>query len=209
MSSTTTSAISLWESFRANPASPELYLPDAHIVFLPTGVGAATGKQIYEFFSNGNFSHPKRLLVEERVIHRTVGESSAVDEVEATVKFVSGAGAWLLPGIEPHHLEDLTITFPLVICASFAEGHIASVRYLWDNASVLKMVKLIGSRHSWPIVTETQIEGLRDPSRFRLNPFGGASTAAGSRSQSNVSRISITRTTNNRERMFMCSVKDF
>ncbi|KAG0354865.1 hypothetical protein BGZ54_001446, partial [Gamsiella multidivaricata] len=77
-----------------------------------------------------------------------------------------------------------------VICASFADDRIASVRYLWDNASVLKMVKLIGSRHSWPIVAEAQIDALRDPTRFRLNPFGNATTAtAGSRPQSNISKI--------------------
>ncbi|KAF9437926.1 hypothetical protein BGZ76_010469 [Entomortierella beljakovae] len=45
------------------------------------------------------------------------------------------------------------------------------------------MVKLIGSRHSWPIVTEAQIEGLRDPSRFRLNPYGTVTGPAGSRPQ--------------------------
>ncbi|KAI1320001.1 hypothetical protein EDD11_002332 [Mortierella claussenii] len=186
MSSTTAS---LWESFRADPSSEDLYLTDAHIVFLPTGAGAATEKYIREFYRSGGFSHPKKLTVEERVIHRTVGESSAVDEVEVTVKFVSGAGGWLLPGIEPHHLEDLTITFPMVVCASFSEERIASVRYVWDNASVLKMVKLIGSRHSWPIVAETQIEALRDPTRFRLNPFGNATAAAGSRPRTGISQI--------------------
>ncbi|KAG0003669.1 hypothetical protein BGZ80_004580 [Entomortierella chlamydospora] len=180
--STSTTA-SLWQAFREDPTSEDLYLPDTHIVFLPTGAGAASEQYVREFFKSGAYSHPKKLLVEEKVIHRTVGESSAVDEVEVTVKFVSGAGGWLLPGIEPHHLEDLSITFPLVICASIVEDRIASVRYLWDNASVLKMVKLIGSRHSWPIVAETQVEGLRDPTRFRLNPFGG------SRSQIGISKI--------------------
>ncbi|KAF9359927.1 hypothetical protein BGX26_010972 [Mortierella sp. AD094] len=186
--STSTTA-SLWEAFREDPTSEDLYLPDTHLVFLPTGAGAASEQYVREFFKTGGYSHPKKLFVEEKVIHRTVGESSAVDEVEVTVKFVSGAGGWLLPGIEPHHLEDLTITFPLVICASIAEDRIASVRYVWDNASVLKMVKLIGSRHSWPIVAEAQIEALRDPTRFRLNPFGNATSAAGSRPQTGISKI--------------------
>jgi hypothetical protein len=105
----------LWNAFRTNPASDEdLYLPDTHIVFLPTGAGAAGEHQVRDFFKAGGFSHSKKLAVEETVIHRTVGESSAVDEVAVTVKFVSGAGGWLLPSVEPHHLEDLTITFPLV-----------------------------------------------------------------------------------------------
>ncbi|KAF9936312.1 hypothetical protein BGZ75_008208 [Mortierella antarctica] len=180
----------LWEAFRADPSASDLYLPDSHIVFLPTGAGAAGEKLIRDFYQSGGYSHPKKLAVEETTIHRTVGESSAVDEVEVTVKFASGAGGWLLPGIEPHHLEDLTITFPLVICASFHEDHIASVRYMWDNASVLKMVRLIGSRHSWPIVAETQVDALRNPSRFRLNPFGNAtSSTAGSRPQTGISNI--------------------
>ncbi|KAI8594359.1 hypothetical protein EDD21DRAFT_421837, partial [Dissophora ornata] len=76
-----------------------------------------------------------------------------------------------------------------VICASFVEDRIASVRYVWDNASVLKMVKLIGSRHSWPIVAETQVDALRSPSRFRLNPFGNATAVAGSRAQKGISQI--------------------
>ncbi|KAF9909364.1 hypothetical protein EC991_008749 [Linnemannia zychae] len=181
----------LWDAFRTNPSSDEdLYLPDTHIVFLPTGAGAAGEPQVREFFKAGGFSHAKKLAVEEKVIHRTVGESSAVDEVEITVKFVSGAGGWLLPGVEPHHLEDLTITFPLVICGSIVEDRIASVRYIWDNASVLKMVRLIGSRHSWPIVAETQVDALRNPSRFRLNPFGNAISGTGTRAQiSNISNI--------------------
>ncbi|KAF9571664.1 hypothetical protein EC968_000332 [Mortierella alpina] len=180
----------LWEAFRADPSAGDLYLPDSHIVFLPTGAGAAGEKLIRDFYQSGGYSHPKKLAVDETTIHRTVGESSAVDEVELTVKFVSGAGGWLLPGIEPHHLEDLTITFPLVICASFQEDRIASVRYVWDNASVLKMVRLIGSRHSWPIVAETQVDALRNPSRFRLNPFGNAtSSIAGSRPQTGISNI--------------------
>ncbi|KAK3831092.1 MAG: hypothetical protein J3R72DRAFT_373417 [Linnemannia gamsii] len=174
----------LWDAFRKDPSSDEdLYLPDTHIVFLPTGAGAAGEPQVREFFKAGGFSHAKKLAVEEKVIHRTVGESSAVDEVEVTVKFVSGAGGWLLPGIQPHHLEDLAITFPLMVCGSIVENRIASVRYLWDNASVLKMVRLIGSRHSWPIVAETQVDALRSPSRFRLNPFGNATSGSGARAQ--------------------------
>ncbi|KAG0001528.1 hypothetical protein BGZ65_003404 [Modicella reniformis] len=172
------SVTTLWENFRSDPSTEGLFHPDSHIVFLPTGAGAATEKQVQEFYKTGGYSHSRKLLVEERVIHRTVGESSAVDEVEVTAKFVSGSGGWLLPGIAPHHLEDLTITFPL--------NKITSVRYFWDNASVLKMVKLIGSRHSWPIVTETQIEALRDPSRFRLNPFG---SATGARPATGISQI--------------------
>ncbi|KAF9103027.1 hypothetical protein BGX29_003898 [Mortierella sp. GBA35] len=180
----------LWTAFRTDPSSSEdLYLPDTHIVFLPTGAGAASEKHVRDFYKSGGFSHPKKLSVEENVIHRTVGESSAVDEVEVTVKFVSGAGGWLLPGVEPHNLEDITITFPLVICGSIVDSRIASVRYVWDNASVLKMVRLIGSRHSWPIVAETQVDALRNPSRFRLNPFGNATSTAGARAQTGISNI--------------------
>ncbi|KAG0378426.1 hypothetical protein BGX24_003875 [Mortierella sp. AD032] len=191
MALSTSSQALLWDAFRKDPSSDEdLYLPDSHIVFLPTGAGAAGEPQVREFFKAGGFSHAKKLAVEEKVIHRTVGESSAVDEVEVTVKFVSGAGGWLLPGIQPHHLEDLTITFPLMVCGSIVEDRIASVRYLWDNASVLKMVRLIGSRHSWPIVAETQVDALRSPSRFRLNPFGNATSGSGARAQiSNISNI--------------------
>ncbi|KAF9428529.1 hypothetical protein BGZ94_002069 [Podila epigama] len=190
MSSTPSQASQLWEAFRQDPAGDH-YLADSHIVFLPTGAGAAGEKYVRDFYRTGGFSHPKQLNVEEQVIHRTVGESSAVDEVEVTVKFVSGSGGWLLPGIAPHHLEDISITFALVICASFVENRIASVRYVWDNASVLKMVRLIGSRQSWPIVAETQVDALRNPSRFRLNPFGNpTSTSATTRpAQTGISNI--------------------
>lgn len=55
------------------------------------------------------------------------------------------------------------------------------MRYLWDNASVLKMVRLIASRHSWPIIGESQIVAFKEPSRFRLNPFGAVvGTTSGS-----------------------------
>ncbi|KAG0239488.1 hypothetical protein B0O80DRAFT_432751 [Mortierella sp. GBAus27b] len=187
------SAAALWEAFRTNPSADDLFTPRAHIVFLPTGAGASTDKQINEFYKAGGYTHAKKLHIEEKVIHRTVGESSAVDEVEVKAKFITGAGGWILPGIEPYHLADLTITFPMVICASFVENRIASVRYMWDNASVLKMVRLIGSRQSWPILAEAQIEALRDPSRVRLNPYGSIVTAGIStprpQSMSNISQI--------------------
>jgi len=113
------SVTALWEAFRSDPSAEDLFSPESHIVFLPTGAGAATDKQIQEFYKNGGYTHPRKLHVQEKVIHRTIGESSAVDEVEATVKFISGGGGWLLPGIEPYHIEDLTITFPLVRARRF------------------------------------------------------------------------------------------
>ncbi|KAF9969840.1 hypothetical protein BGZ73_007626 [Actinomortierella ambigua] len=179
----------LWEAFREDPTGDH-YLPESHIVFLPTGVGAANESLIHRFFQSGAYSHPKKLHVEEKVIHRTVGVSSAVDEVEVKAKFVSGDGGWLLPGIEPHFLEDIVVTFPMVICASIEQGKIGSVRYMWDNAAVLKMARLIGTRNSWPIVAEVQVDALREPSRFRLNPYGDPIRAAGSTHiKSNISSI--------------------
>ncbi|KAG0343663.1 hypothetical protein BG004_005105 [Podila humilis] len=190
MSSTPTVVQQLWESFRHDP-SGDHFLPDSHVVFIPTGAGAAGDSHVQHFYRTGGFSHPKQLAVEETVIHRTVGEASAVDQVEVTIKFVSGNGGWLLPGIAAHHLEDVIVTFPLVICASFAEDKIASVRYFWDSASVLKQVRLIGSRQSWPIVAEAQVDALRNPSNFRLNPFGNPSSiGAGARpAQTGISNI--------------------
>ncbi|KAG0232752.1 hypothetical protein BGW42_007912 [Actinomortierella wolfii] len=188
MSLETSTAV--WAAFRADPAGDH-YLPESHIVFLPTGTGAANESLIRKFYQSGAYSHPKKLSVQERVIHRTVGVSSAVDEVEVTVKFVNGSGGWLLPGIEPHFLEDIVVTFPMVICGSIDQGKIASVRYLWDNAAVLKMAHLIGSRNSWPIVAEVQVDALREPSRFRLNPYGDPIGASGNNThiKSNISSI--------------------
>ena len=57
---------------------------------------------------------------------------------------------------------------------------------------MLKMVRLIGSRQSWPIVAEAQVDALRSPSRFRLNPYGNPSTTAGARpAQTGVSAVRV------------------
>src|SRR5690606_12162286 len=60
------SSVELWDAFRADPTAEDLYLPTSHIVFLPTGAGAATDKHICDFYKTGGYSHSRKLAVEER-----------------------------------------------------------------------------------------------------------------------------------------------
>jgi hypothetical protein len=104
----------LWEAFRANPATDNLYHPDCRVIFMPTGVGAASAPAVLSFYKSGGYSHEKKLSVKEITHQRTVSSTSAVEETEVAATFVSGEGCWLLPGVDPSYLQGKILTFPMV-----------------------------------------------------------------------------------------------
>ncbi|CRG91640.1 hypothetical protein PISL3812_08690 [Talaromyces islandicus] len=73
-------------------------------------------------------------------------------DVETTLGFVSGGGAYL-PSLDDNFLADRVVTFPTVHIVRFdSQAQIQQIRVYWDQGSLLKQVEVIGSRgRNWPI----------------------------------------------------------
>ncbi|KAI9882928.1 MAG: hypothetical protein M1823_005330 [Watsoniomyces obsoletus] len=89
---------------------------------------------------------------EEKFIDVVEGNQALVVEVETTLEFVSGGGAYL-PGLDDNFLADRTVTTLIVHVVHFDhEQKIGQIRLHWDQAALLKDVDVIGARSKgWPI----------------------------------------------------------
>ncbi|KAI9374392.1 hypothetical protein BJX61DRAFT_498535 [Aspergillus egyptiacus] len=80
------------------------------------------------------------------------GSNSLCLDVETSVQFISGGGAYL-PNLDETFLLDRTATFPTIHIVHFnSQNQIQNVRVHWDQASLLKQVEVIGNRaRNWPV----------------------------------------------------------
>ncbi|KAL3478993.1 hypothetical protein BJX99DRAFT_94733 [Aspergillus californicus] len=88
----------------------------------------------------------------QTVIDAVEGAHSLSLDVETTLQFISGGGAYL-PNLDETFLFDRVVTFPTIHIIRFdSQNQIQNVRVHWDQASLLKQVEVIGSRaRSWPV----------------------------------------------------------
>ncbi|KAF1836724.1 hypothetical protein BDW02DRAFT_577782 [Decorospora gaudefroyi] len=102
----------------------------------------------------------KHLSVQEKLLTRTKqkvldaieGSHGVSVDVETTIKFTNGGGAYL-PGLDDNFVTDRTVTFPMVHTVHFDKaGKITQMRQYWDQGSLLKQIDVIGARsRNWPI----------------------------------------------------------
>ncbi|KAL8686467.1 MAG: hypothetical protein Q9218_007082, partial [Villophora microphyllina] len=98
-------------------------------------------------------AHQKTLRKKHENILSTIEDDNALClEVETTIEFLTGGGAYL-PGLDDNFVADQLVTFPIIHIVQFDASHkIQQVRLFWDQASLLKQIEVIGSRgKSWPI----------------------------------------------------------
>ncbi|KAJ5936637.1 hypothetical protein N7466_003087 [Penicillium verhagenii] len=88
----------------------------------------------------------------ENIINAIEASDSLVLDVETTLEFLEGGGAYL-PSLSDNFLADRVVTIPtLHIVRWNAENEIQQVRIYWDQGSLLKEVEIIGARsRAWPI----------------------------------------------------------
>ncbi|CAG8438700.1 8720_t:CDS:2 [Ambispora leptoticha] len=161
----------------------------ATLLFVPTASGARGYDAVRQYLAAAYDT--TKLSVKEKVIHRTISNDSIVEEAETTINFITGEGKWIIPGIDSRHTMDTTIVIPMVTIASFDLNRISSIRIYWDQASVLKQLKLITDKNSWPIVGERQIDGIRDVTNAYLNQFGKPDLPAGVSQSSESTRRNV------------------
>lgn len=58
-----------------------------------------------------------------------------------------------------------------MLSATFSGDQIAVLRVHWDQASVLKQLRVISDRNKWPVRSGETVDALRNPTSVPLNPF--------------------------------------
>ncbi|MCJ1419787.1 hypothetical protein MMC32_006143 [Xylographa parallela] len=88
----------------------------------------------------------------EKVLSSIESDNAICLDVETTLEFISGGGAYL-PGLDDNFLSDRVVTFPIIHVVHFDNNRlIKQIRLYWDQGSLLKLVDVIGSRAAnWPI----------------------------------------------------------
>ncbi|KAI9476444.1 MAG: hypothetical protein EXX96DRAFT_577197 [Benjaminiella poitrasii] len=159
-----------WKSFKEKRTNPELYSDNTVIIYQPTLVGTrGDGAQIRKFFLHRQFSE-KVNSVQETVYNTVACGHKLIEEVVWTVRFHSTECKWLLPHLEDSFMLNTTVQFPVTVSVAFdtTSHKIESIRYLWDQACVLKQLRVISDRFKWPVVGEKQVEALTVPHKIQL-----------------------------------------
>ncbi|KAI8327775.1 hypothetical protein EDC96DRAFT_531349 [Choanephora cucurbitarum] len=163
----------VWKSFKSKRANADLFSEDAVVIFVPSSVGARGNTHIRRFFLHPQFSD-KVSLVDESVFQTVSSDHALIEEAIWTVRFFTDECTWLVPGIDSRYLMNTSIRFPITVSASFdADDKIKSIRYFWDQACVLKQIKMITDKQRWPVTVEQQTEALESPESVRLIGLDG------------------------------------
>ncbi|KAI9492842.1 hypothetical protein BDB00DRAFT_909343 [Zychaea mexicana] len=158
-----------WSTYKTKPATTALYTDDATVIYVPSGAGARGSAQIRRFYLQPDF---KATTVHEQVHHTVKQGSKLIEEADWTVTFGDGTEcAWLVPTLDEGVLSNCTVKVPVVISATFEGDLISVLRVLWDQASVLKQLRVITDRQKWPVRGGEEVDALRNPSLVQLNPF--------------------------------------
>jgi carboxymethylenebutenolidase len=106
-----------------------------HIPTMTGGVGHDQLKRFYKYHFIG--ANPPDTAM--RLISRTVGESSLVDEILFSFTHTSEID-WMLPGVPPTGRK---VEIPLVAIVQFRGDKLAHEHIYWDQASVLVQIGLL------------------------------------------------------------------
>ncbi|RLM00716.1 hypothetical protein CFD26_107699 [Aspergillus turcosus] len=138
----------LYQRFLANPKSVPL-AANASLIYITTATQFDGADAIVGHLTKQETVVKKKAA---EIIGAIEGSDSLCLDVEVTLEFVSGGGAYL-PSLDDNFLADRVATFPTVHIVRFdSEKQIQNVRIYWDQASLLKQVDVIGARgRSWPI----------------------------------------------------------
>ena len=98
-----------YKAYLANPTAAALN-DNASLHYIPTLTTLNTSAAIVKH----NAAHARVLQKkEEKVLSRVEGSNALCVDVETTLKFLSGGGAYL-PGMDDNFVADRTVIFPVV-----------------------------------------------------------------------------------------------
>ncbi|KAF2729673.1 hypothetical protein EJ04DRAFT_588341 [Polyplosphaeria fusca] len=137
-----------YKAFLANP-SAEALADTASLHYITTLTSINDPAPIIKHLSVQEKLLKKK---EEKVIGTVEGGDSLCLDVETTLEFVSGGGAYL-PGLDDNFVADRIVTFPMIHIVHFdKQQKITQIRLYWEQGSLLKQIDVIGARaRNWPI----------------------------------------------------------
>ncbi|RMJ24315.1 hypothetical protein PHISP_04823 [Aspergillus sp. HF37] len=143
----------VYRRFLADPKSAAL-APDISLLYVTTTTRFDQADAVLTHLSR------QQKIVEKKsneVISAIEGPGSLCLDVETTLEFLTGGGAYL-PSMDDNFLADRVATFPTVHIVRFnAQNQIQQVKLYWDQGSLLKQIEVIGSRgRNWPIRDATE-----------------------------------------------------
>ncbi|KAK0731672.1 hypothetical protein B0H67DRAFT_549392 [Lasiosphaeris hirsuta] len=137
-----------YKRFLASPNSAAL-TPNATLHYITTTTSFAGATEIIKHLATLR-SQVKRK--KEDALFVIEGKNAVAFEVDTTLEFVTGGGAYL-PGLDDNFVSDRTVYLPILHMVTFdSEGRITQIRQNWDQGSLLKQLDVIGkSGRNWPI----------------------------------------------------------
>jgi hypothetical protein len=141
--------VQVYAQFREHPKAEGL-AQDANFSYVSSGIVFAGQQAILEHLAKNEHE----INCKETIISCHETAVSLVLEVETHVEFVRGPGSFL-PGMSANFVADEKVSMIVVHIVMFNESQqISAVRYIWDQATLLKQLNVIGARgNAWPICT--------------------------------------------------------
>ncbi|KAL8718224.1 MAG: hypothetical protein Q9225_004613 [Loekoesia sp. 1 TL-2023] len=158
-----------YQRYLANPDA-SAFTPDGSLNYITTLTTIHETEAIAKHLA----AHQRVLRKKHENILSTVESDNALClEVETTIEFIAGGGAYL-PGLDDNFLADQLVTLPIIHVAQFdAQQKIQQLRLFWDQGSLLKQIEVIGSRgKNWPIRDGKDHIKLIASSAAALSPNG-------------------------------------
>lgn len=116
----------IYKSFLAHPGS-ELLSDNASLHYITTLTTINSSAAI----AKHNTAHQKVLKKkEEKILNCVEGADAVCLDVETTIEFLSGGGAYL-PGLDDNFVADRTVIFPVVSGSAqiYTDGRLMAFRY--------------------------------------------------------------------------------
>ncbi|KAL2363558.1 hypothetical protein RJZ56_003558 [Blastomyces dermatitidis] len=135
----------------------------------PTAASLSADAALHYISTTTTFSHPepivKHLITQsralrkktEKIVHAVEGARSLCLDVETSLEFISGGGAYLLE-LDDNFLVDRVVTVPIVHIVHFnSNDRITQIRLYWDQGALLKQLEVIDAdSRNWPIRYTTE-----------------------------------------------------
>ncbi|KAL1954696.1 hypothetical protein VTO42DRAFT_800 [Malbranchea cinnamomea] len=173
----------LYERFLARP-DPDLLSVDVSLNYITTASTFNGRDDVAKHLVRQNSIVSKKAV---KILGAVEGPRSLCLDVEFTVEFVGGGGAYLLT-LDENFIIDRVVTFPLIHIVHFDNDQkISQIRLYWDQGSLLKQLDVIGAHsRNWPICdgaeqlrlikasAEKHVESSSEENRERKNHAHGA-----------------------------------
>ncbi|OJD17076.1 hypothetical protein AJ78_02825 [Emergomyces pasteurianus Ep9510] len=138
----------VYERFLADPSAASLSA-DAALHYITTTTTFSHPEPIVKHLTSQSRALKKK---SEKIVNTVEGTLSLCLDVETSLEFTSGGGAYLLE-LDDNFIVDRVVTLPIVHIVHFdSNDRITQIRLYWDQGSLLKQLDIIGSSHrNWPI----------------------------------------------------------